>query len=47
VAHEHKFYVGAAVAALLFALAGCGGDGPKLVPVKGTITINGKTAAAA
>ncbi|MGL4555807.1 MAG: hypothetical protein ACRC33_31955 [Gemmataceae bacterium] len=32
---------GAALAALV-ALAGCGGDGPKIVPVAGTVTIDGQ-----
>lgn len=35
--------VGIAVAALAVSgLSGCGGGGPKLVPVSGTVTLNGK-----
>ena len=31
------------VAALVLAPVGCGGSGPKLVPVKGTVSVGGKT----
>jgi len=38
-----RFATGAAVAALVLA-AGCGGDGRKIVPVSGVVTVNGEPA---
>jgi len=38
-----RLRVGIAVAAVVVSgLSGCGGGGPKLVPVSGTVTLNGK-----
>lgn len=37
-----RLTAGGAVAVVLLALAGCGGDGPKMVPVAGTVTIDGQ-----
>jgi hypothetical protein len=34
--------LGAALAAALIGLAGCGGGGPKIVPVSGVVTIDGQ-----
>lgn len=42
--HDIQRHLGVAVCAAfgLFLASGCGDDGPRLVPVKGTVTINGK-----
>lgn len=37
-----RLAAGAALAAAFLALAGCGGGGPKIVPVSGTVTIDGQ-----
>src|SRR5262245_8788372 len=37
-----RLAAGAALAAVFLALAGCGGGGPKIVPVSGTVTIDGQ-----
>jgi predicted small lipoprotein YifL len=38
----HRVLCGAALAAALSGLAGCGDSGPKLVPVSGVVTIDGQ-----
>jgi len=37
-----RLVVGVALAAVFLALAGCGDGGPKIVPVSGTVTIDGQ-----
>jgi hypothetical protein len=37
-----RLAAGAAIAAAFLVLAGCGGGGPKIVPVSGTVTIDGQ-----
>ena len=40
--HRHVWVLGVAVAGLALAAAGCGRGGKKPVPVKGTVTLDGK-----